>query len=208
MKENEKELKQTILSLEEELRASMAREELLKEQMEMPKKESWIRGKINDPGSKFGKVVRLPRTVYRIVRYPEVRRELRGEAPLVSEKADENNENSRETIEDKELEPVPVKFFHSEDNTFRVNLIVREMQKDALKKAIEFANLNNCELRVVTYGEKSGVCKYRKFKKEKNFPIAEKISFYSSIEQDKRRNPFELEIGRNEMFLMDEWGNR
>ena len=206
MKETVKELEQTIASLEDELRASMAREKQLEDEIKAPRRESWVRRKINDPGSKIGKIIRLPRTAYRIVRYPEVRRELRGEAPLASENNNKHDDYEENGTKNERMEFAPVKFFNSEDTTLRVNLVVRKIQKDILKKAIEFANLNDCELRVVTYGEKSGVNKYREFKKEKSFPIAKQISFYSSVKQAERKKPFELEIGKNEMFLTEEWG--
>lgn len=210
MEENVKELKKTIASLEDELKASMTREEVLKEQVGTLRHDSWLRQKINDPGSKFGKVVRLPRTVYRIVRYPDVRRSMRGIEPSTNEKNSgiqrEGEHDEYEKDENVGLKFAEIKFFSSEDTTPRVNLIVRNIEKDMLKKAIEFANQNDCELRVVTYGEKSGVMKYRKMKEQKNFPTAKKISFYSTIEQSEREHPFELEIGKNEMFLMNEWG--
>lgn len=200
MKEDVKELEQAVASLEEELKASLAREEALEEHMRAPKKELWLRAKVNDPGSKVGKVIRLPRTIYRIVRYPDVRRSMRGEEPVASEKKEDVE------VKDEGVKFAPVKFFHGNDSLMRVNLVVREVREEMLKRAIEFANQNKCELRVVTYGEKNAVLRYRKMKAKKGFPAAEKISFYSSVDQAKRNNPFELEIGKNDMFLADEWG--
>ena len=202
MKDNKKEdLQQVIESLESELKASLERERKLEEQAKTAKKESWFMSKVHDPGSRLGKVVRLPRTVYRVVRYPEVRQELRGE----TSKKNERKEGSG--VEDNTPRFASLKFFYGEDTTPRVNLVVRRIEKELLKKAIELANSGDgCELRVVTYGEKAGVMKYREFKNEKGFPTAKKISFYSTVDQAKRDNPFELEMGKNDLFLMDEWG--
>lgn len=203
MKENEKELRQMISSLEDELKASMERENKLEEELKSPKKVSWIRSRINDPGSKVGKVIRLPRTVYRIVRYPEVRRELRGDPPLAVKDDKKDNDTG---AEQEALSFAPLAFFYSEDDTPRINLVVRKISENVLRSAIEFSNSGDYELRVVTYGEKAGVMKYREMEKIKGFPKAKNICFYSSVDQAKRKNPFELEIGKNDLFLLDEWG--
>ena len=67
-----------VKALKSELQASVAREQALMDEIEFLKRDNWLRRLYNNPHSKIGKVMRVPRTVYRIAKYPEVRNDVMG----------------------------------------------------------------------------------------------------------------------------------
>lgn len=216
MTNNKKDLEQLLSGFEDELVASVSREEALKEHVAALEREnrrlaeqlgsirvrSWVRRKVNDPKSKIGKVIRLPRTAYRLVRYSEVRKDVKRRT---GNESGESNEMIQPADAPQKVSLVPIDFFVSSNDDYRVNLVVKNIEKDLFKKAIDFANKNKYELRVVTYGESVDPVRYRKMVKNNEIPEAKKISFYSSVDQVEKENPFKLEIGKNDIFLTDTW---
>lgn len=219
MIDKKKELEQLLKGFEDELVASVSREEKLKEHILALENEnrrlagqlgairfrSWVRRKIDDPSSKIGKVIRLPRTAYRLVRFSEVRKDVGRKTRGEKTDSGENVEINQPVNVPQKLAFAPIDFFVGESDERRVNLVMRKMDKDLLRRAIEFANQNKCELRVVTYGESVDPVGYRKMVKGEAMPEAKKISFYSSVDQAEKKNVFKLEIGKNDVFLTNAW---
>lgn len=203
MKEENAELKKTIKSLESELEASMRREDMLlhshgrlgaiKERL----KNTAIGRVAANPNSTAGKVVRLPRTIYRIVLHPSIVKDIR----------QKNSGDDGWKKIDGEVEDilVPIRYIMGSDNSRRLNLVVEKIDVEMLRMAIELANKENIELRVVTYGMGAGSVDYGKMVKNKKIPKAKNISFYSSVDQMKKNKIFELEIGKNDTFLTTAW---
>lgn len=198
------ELERTIESLESELAASLEREALLQNtggEGTQNFKEKFKRTSIGrvaaDPRSSLGKIVRLPRTVFRIMMYPEVAKD-------ILRKRSKSSRDISFEVKNKELF-APIKFFYDDNDQKRVNLVLNKIDLKMMKMAIELANKENAELRVVTCAEKADPMKYREWVKQKKMPKAKQITFYSSYDQNKKDKIFELEIGKNEVFLTEAW---
>lgn len=219
MSDNKKELEELLKGFEDELVAAVSREEAMREHISALEKEnrrlaeqlgsirirSWVRKKIDDPKSKIGKMMRLPRTAYRVIRYSEVRRDISRKSRGEDYAERSESEVMAPANETKKLAFSPIDFFVSSSDVKRVNLVVRKLEKSLLKQAIEFANCNDYELRVVAYGESVEPVEYRKWVKKSEVPEAKKISFYSSVDQAEKEIPFKLEIGKNDIFLTNTW---
>ena len=59
----------------------------------------------------------------------------------------------------------------------------------------------------MTCSESSAAMKYKKLVDEKDIPKAKEISFYSSYDQSKKKDIFELEVGNNDVFITRAWKN-
>ena len=202
MEEENRELKRQIESLKSELEASIRREDMLlhpyrgRDYIKQKLKNTAIGRVATNPDSIGGKLIRLPRTMYRIVMHPSIMKEIKGKKNEDFYK--DKNGRVEEIL-------VPVRFFIGVDNPRRVNLLVERLDDEILKMAIEIANKENIELRVVTYGEGAGSVKYARFLKKKLVPKAKRISFYSSVDQVQKNKMFELEIGQDDIFLTKVW---
>lgn len=202
MEKENAELKKKIESLEDELRASMRREEILlggggdslKQKLERTK----LGQAAKNPNTLTGKILRSPRTVGRIIAHPKVLKDIFGKSKEVSSAGAEK----KQTIEDLFA---PIEFIKIAGGPKRINLVVKKVEVDLLKEAIDFANKNKYELRVVTWGESAASKTYGDFVKAKKVPKAEKISFYSSIDQNKKSKVFKLEVGEGDIFLTLPW---
>ena len=202
--ENETEnLKQQIRSLQNELRASMRREELLQNPtsgggtFSQRLKRTAVWRVIEDPNSKMGKIARSPRTIYRIAKNPNI---------LKEKMQDKKNQGGGES-ETKSLF-LPIKFFFRNDDEKRINLVLNKFNdEEIIKEAIELANRDGVEIRIVTCGESSAAMKYKRMVDEKKIPKAKQVSFYSSYDQSKKKDVFELEIGNNDIFITRAWKN-
>lgn len=203
MSEDVEKLKREIENLQNELAASMRREELLQNpangggtlKQRLKRTATWRI--IADPKSKMGKLARSPRTIYRIVKNPNI----------LKEKFQDEQKQGGGNDEEKSL-LMPIKFYFSEDTKKRVNLVIEKLNdEELLKKAIELANKDGAELRIITYGEGAATMKYKKLVDAKKVPKAKEISFYSSKDQKFKKYVFELEVGKNEIFLTRAWKN-
>lgn len=192
-----------IAALEEELKASMYREELMEKKTKRVKKESWLRNRINDESSKVGKVVRAPRTFYRLVSNPDVREDFRNKRKGIT--SGEGVDKKIDIQEERPLKFAPLCFFYTENKDFRVNLVLDKFEKEDLKRAIDFSNRNKCALRIITYGIKDPQIEYKAIAKKFKLPAIDEISFYDATGQAKRSNPFRLEVGENDVFLTRAW---
>ncbi len=200
-RENE-ELKKEIKNLKSELEASLRREDMLLHRsyglgyIKQKLKNTSIGKVAANPNSISGKVIRLPRTTYRIITHPAIVKDIR------NKKTKKNDKIYKGELEDI---LVPIKFFVGVNNPRRVNLVLPKLEEDMLKIGVELANRENLELRVVTYSEGVDPMTYAGLVKEKKIPKAKQISFYSSVDQMKKTDVFELEIGENDIFLMKAW---
>lgn len=196
------ELKKKVKSLEDELMASMRREEILTggggDSLKQKLKRTKLGQAAKNPNTLTGKILRSPRTVGRIIAHPKVLKDIFGKSPEVSSAISEKEQ----TVEDLF---VPVEFIKITGGPRRVNLIVKKIEVNLLKEAIEFANKNKYELRVVTCSESATSKAYGDFVKAKKVPKAENISFYSSVDQSKKNKVFKLEIGEGDIFLTLPW---
>ena len=194
-------LKETISELEEELLAETQRKETedggasksngrggLKQKI----KESPIGRMAADPNSKAGKIIRLPRTVYRIVLHPTVMKDIFA--------------THEEVAEEKPLF-VPIEFFVSDYDKTRFNVVMEEFDEKMLKMAAELAKTNKAELRVITCSEEAATMKYKKLVEKGKIPKVDEISFYSTVDQKTKRTVFQLEVGKNDIFLTKAWMN-
>ena len=202
MKKEVEELKKEIDSLKSELEASLRREDVLLHRtyglgyVKQKLKNTSVGRAAANPNSVSGKIIRLPRTAYRIVMHPSIIKDIKNK-----------NIEKVEEIKEGELEDilVPIKFFIGDDDSCRVNLILPKIEEDMLRLGIEIANKEKLELRVVTYNETANPMFYSKLLKAKKVPKADNISFYSSVDQAKKMNVFELEVGKNDIFLTRAW---
>ena len=128
------ELEKQISALESELQASMQREELLRNPVggegswKQKLKRTVLWRVVADPNSKLGKIARSPRTVYRIIKNPNIIKEIM---------ADKDKKGGGE---EKPL-LTPIKFFTSDDEAERVNLVVEKLDEpEMVKMAVKIAN--------------------------------------------------------------------
>lgn len=204
MEEENRELKRQVESLKSELEASIRREDALlhphrgRDYIKQRIKNTAIGKVATNPDSVGGKLIRLPRTMYRIATHPSVVKDIR------NKKEKDSYKKSKSSKVEEIL--APVRFFVGVNNPQRVNLLVERLDEKMLKMAIDLANGEDIELRVVTCGEGAGSAKYAKFLKNKLVPKAKSISFYSSIDQIQKNEIFELEVGENDIFLSKAWG--
>ena len=196
-------LKKQVEALQNELKASIRREELLQNptsgggSLKQKLKRTAVWRIIADPNSKMGKIARSPRTIYRIMKNPNI---------LKEKKQDKQNQGGGDA-EEKSIF-MPVKFFVRDDDKRRVNLVLERFEDvEIMRMAIELANREKAELRVVTCSESSAAMKYKKLVDEKDIPKAKEISFYSSYDQSKKKDIFELEVGNNDVFITRAWKN-
>ncbi len=197
------ELEELVKNLESELSASMRREELL---LDPSGGESSLRRKLKrtrlgravlNPNSKLGKIARAPRTAFRLLRNPRLIGEIKNE-----KKCDVRD---GEEIAKDELF-VPIKFFKAKGGERRVNLVLERLDPVLLGIAISVANSNKMELRIVTYSEKADPIKYNDMIKKNKLSKAERVSFYSSVDQKYKNKVFELEINEDDVFITKAWG--
>lgn len=211
MEEENLRLKQLVEDLKSELTAAMRREELLTNPMggavtlKQKLRVTKLGRMATDPNSKLGKVVRLPRTIYRIVRNPSILKEMRKEGKKCQKMV--NVESSDQKNVDEMPLFVPIKFFLSSEEKKRLNVVTEKIDEDLMGLVVPMANKNNLELRVVTYGAPAEPNIYSKMVKEKKIPAAKKISFYSSYDQSVKNKIFELEVGKNDIFITRAWGD-
>ncbi len=200
----EEKLKKKINDLKSELEASMRREELL---MNPGGQSGSIKQKVKatklgkvaaDPNSRVGKIVRSPRTIYRIFTHPSIIKD------FIGEKIKKNKKGERIGGEIADIF-VPVKFFYSDDCPRRVNVLMQKFDPGILMQAVQVANNENLELRVITYGEPVAQIKYKNLLDQKKIPKAKKISFYSSVDQASRKEIFMLEVNSNDIFMTLPW---
>lgn len=198
------ELRRQIESLESELMASMRREEMrhvaesgggsLRQRIKNKIKGTKIWQAADDPNNKLGKVIRSPRTVARIVTNPSVVKEIR-------------NKNKHVSGKEKMDIYVPIKFFLSEEETKRVNVVLEDEDLDLTKMGIKLANMEGIAIRIVGTKKKLDAAWYRKMVNDGKIPKANNISFYSTVEQAGRTKMFELEVSKNDIFLMKAWSD-
>lgn len=196
-------LKRQVESLQNELKASMRREEQLQNpaggggSLKQRLKRTAVWRIVADPNSKMGKIARSPRTIYRIARNPNILKE-----KMQDEKSQGGGEKEEKALF------VPIKFFFREDDTKRVNLVVDRFNDiELIKMAVELSNKEKAELRVVTCAESSVVMKYKRMVEKGEIPKAKEVSFYSSSDQSKKKDVFELEIGNRDVFITRAWKN-
>lgn len=200
MEEEIRELKKTINELEEELSAEMQRREVEegasksngKGGLKQKIKESPIGKVIADPNSVAGKVLRAPRTIYRIVRHPGVLKDI-----LVV----------KEEVREEGSLFVPIRFYRSDYNGNRVNVVMEKFDPEMMKAAVQMVKKNGGELRVITCSEGVATMKYKRMVEKKEIQKLKEISFYSSFDQQIKRTVFELEVGKNDVFLTKAWAN-
>lgn len=200
MEEEIAQLKKTISELEEELQAEMQRKVIENGALKMNGKgglkqkikETPIGKMAADPSSMMGKVIRMPRTVYRIVRHPSVMKDI-----FVT----------KEEIVERGPLFAPIKFYLSDYEELRFNVVMEEFNIEMMKLAAELANKNKAELRVITCKEEAATMKYKELVNKKKLPKVKEISFYSSFDQEVKRTVFELEVGKNDIFLTKAWMN-
>ncbi len=190
-----------IADLKSELEASMRREDILLgghgagSEIKRVLKNTALGRAAQNPNSKVGKVVRAPRTVYRIIRKPSILKEIYGGVDKGNEKkSEEVSKDLRERI-------VPIDYFYGVNNPKRINLVVKELSNEMVKKAVMLANVDGSELRVVTFSESVDPLKFNEIVEKEKLPKLKKISFYSSVDQDIKDKVFKLEIGKNDIFL-------
>lgn len=203
------ELKKKVEHLEDELMASIRREEILTngggDSLKQKLKRTKLGQAAKNPNTFTGKVLRSPRTAYRIVTHPKVLKDIFGKSTEAASAGVDKKEvgpKREKTVEDLF---VPVEFIRISDGPKRLNLVVKKMEEEFLKEAIEFANKNNYELRVVTTSESAASKTYSDLVKKKKVSKAENISFYSSIDQSKKNKVYKLEIGEGDIFLTLPW---
>ncbi len=201
MEKENKELKKKIRSLESELEASMVREEMLRATpatSEVGLKQKFYQTRIGriaqDPNSKVGKIIRMPRTLYRIIRNPDVRREVFKTQQDQSERVESNIF-------------APIRFFASDCDEKRVNVVTEKFEPEILKMGVDIARKQGAKLRVITCGEGVATLKYREMVKRGEIKEFKGISFYSSYDQSLKGKVFELEVGEGEVFLTKVWQN-
>ena len=103
----------------------------------------------------------------------------------------------------------PIKFFYSDDRRKRVNLVLNKFDTEKINESILLANAINADLRIITTGETVNPIKYNNFIKNNNIKnIPKNVEFYSSLDQKDKNEPFELEIGKQDLFLTEAWGKR
>ena len=190
MKDEITQLRKTISELEEELQAEMQRKKVengesvsngrggLKQRI----KETPIGKMIADPNSMTGKVIRAPRTAYRIIRHPSVVK---------------NIFITREEIVEQGPLFAPIRFYLSDYDKLRFNVVMEKFDVEMMKTAVEISNKKGVELRVITCAEEAATMKYKESVDKKKIPKAKEISFYSTVDQKAKRTIFELG--------MDEW---
>ena len=204
MEKEIKELQRQVEDLKSELAAAMRREELLLNPVGGGGKikQKIRRTKIGriamDPNSKLGKVVRSPRTIMRIVRHPGILKEIKNEKNKSSKNGEIDTDTAKPLF-------VPIKFFLGDYDETRINVVSEGMDKDLISLAIEVANKNNAELRVVSFGKGARQMEYRELVSKKKIPKAKRISFYSSVDQKSKSKIFELEVGKNDVFITRAW---
>ena len=203
------ELKKKIEHLEDELMASIRREEILTngggDSLKQKLKRTKLGQAAKNPNTFTGKVLRSPRTVYRIVTHPKVLKDIfaKSNGAVSSEVGEKQAGQKREkTVEDLFA---PVEFIGVSGGPKRLNLMVKNLEEGLLKEAIEFANKNSYELRVVTSSEGAASKTYGDLVKNKKVPKAENISFYSSVDQSKKNKVYKMEIGEEDIFLTLPW---
>ncbi|MBR3172514.1 hypothetical protein IKF21_01170 [Candidatus Saccharibacteria bacterium] len=199
-------LKKQISDLENELAASMRREELkkivdssggsLKQKVKNKIKSTRLWRAADDPNDKLGKIIRSPRTITRIVTNPSVVKEIKEKNKHV--KCGKNKKNDIF---------MPIKFFFSEDDRKRINVVLVEIDLEMIKMGILLAKEKNMELRIVATKEKVDTVWYRKMIKDNILPKCSDISFYNTTEQNIRAKTFELEVSRGDIFLTKAWVN-
>ena len=209
MEKEIEELKKKVKSLEDELMASIRREEILSggggDSLKQKLKRTKLGQAAKNPNTFTGKVLRSPRTAYRIIAHPSVVKDIFGKHPELSV---DNGDGAKSA---QKREPVledlyaPIEFIKIADGPKRLNLVVPKIEPAILKEAIEFANKNKYELRVVTYNESSTSKEYSDLVKAKKVSKAENISFYSSVDQKKKIKVFKLEVGEEDLFLTLPW---
>ena len=207
-KENEQ-LKEKIKSLEDELAASIRREEILTNGGGGSLKQKLMRTKLGqaakNPNTFTGKILRSPRTAYRIVRHPSVVKDIFGKSPESSVGEDKKSGTAQKREKDLEDLFAPVEFIRIPDGPRRLNLLVKKMEQELLKETIEFANKNKYELRIITSSEGSASKIYGDLVKNGVVPKANNISFYSSVDQMRKNKVFKLEVGEKDIFLTSPW---
>lgn len=198
MEEENRELKKQIADLESELEASLKREELLRSPVSGKKtikekiKATKLGKAATNPNTKAGKIVRSPKTVRYITRHPNLLKEILSKGKVLNPKS--------------KCITAPVKFFlNNNDDTKRINLLVEKLDKDMLEKGIFLAKKTDSELRIITTLEPLVSIKYKNFIKELNLADLPPTSFYSSLDQNKKKDVFELEIGKNDVLLTKVW---
>ncbi len=191
-----KELKKQVEDLKSELEASLRREEVLANTntgIKAKIKRTWIYRVASNPKSKVGKIIRLPRTIFRLSKNPSIVEKIREKK--------EKNEKSKKN----DLIFVPIRFFFGADNKKKINIIMEEKELELLKIGIELANKEKLEARIVVVKGCFQSTEYREMVKQKVLPRASKISFYNVAEQEVRTTPFELEVSREDIFLTRAW---
>ncbi|MBQ3430499.1 hypothetical protein IJG20_00090 [Candidatus Saccharibacteria bacterium] len=210
MEKRIQELEQRINDLESELNASIKREELLlrpaadKKTLKEVLKTTRL-GKIaSNPNSKAGKVIRLPRTVYRIIRHPSILRDIFGERNTQKTTLSQTSRTKKE----KSLF-APIKFYYSDEKQKRVNLVAKKLDIEKLRESIALANAIDAGLRIITTSEAADPIQYNRMIKKGNIKnVPKTVEFYSSLDQADKKEPFELEIGKQDIFLTEAWGKQ
>ena len=193
-------LREQVDALKSELEASICREELAKKPtgggatLKLKIKKTKFGRILMDPSSKLGKLFRLPRTIYRLIRHPGIIKE------LYREKTKKNSAVNEMALSEKH-KFAPIRFFESETNEKRVNLVVEKLDSDLLEYAIILANSEKCGLRIITCSESVDPLKYKTLVKRKGIEGPQNVEFYSSYDQNERNRVFELEIGDKDIFV-------
>lgn len=206
-KKSKKELEQLVKDLESELEAAMRREELLLNpvggsgKLKQKIKRTKLGRIAADPNSKVGKIVRSPRTIYRLIIHPSIIREMRAEKQKGQESSNDSDRDGNKPIF------VPIKFFQNRDINRRVNVVSEKFDTELTAAAVEIANKKDMELRIVTYGEGADPMQYNRAVEKKKLNKAKKISFYSSVDQNLKNKVFELEVGDGDIFITRAWNN-
>lgn len=203
MAEDIKKLKQQIEDLKSELTAEKQRQGIgvvvskpsLVRRVKEKIKRSILWRIADDPNSKMGKLIRSPRTIFRIVTNPSVIKDIRA-----------RNGHIRKTEKTGKQDIfVPIKFFVSEDTQKRMNVVLIEEDLELIRMGISLANEEKIEVRIITTKEKFDSVRYREMVKTKKIPKADNISFYDAVEQQGRTKVFELEVSSGDVFLTKAW---
>lgn len=203
MAEDIKELKKQIEDLKSELEASIKREEMKGEagsvsmgrRVKNRIKRTSVWRAADNPNSRVGKVVRSPRTMFRILTNPDVAKDIK-----------EKNAHIKNAKKgDKANIFMPIKFFSGESDQERINVVLEDVELELIEMGILLANEKGIEVRMITTKEKFDPVLYRKMVKDKKIPKAESISFYNTTEQNIRAKTFELEVSKNDIFLTKAW---
>lgn len=203
MAEDIKELKQQIEDLKSELTAEKQRQGIgivptkpsLTRRIKEKIKRSILWKIADDPNSKIGKLIRSPRTIFRIVTNPSVVSEIRARNGHVK-KAKKTGEQDIFA---------PIKFFVGEDTQKRINIVLVEEDLELIGMGILLANEEKVEVRIITTKKKFDSVRYREMVKTKKIPKAENVSFYDAVEQNGRLKLFELEVSSGDVFLTRAW---